>query len=39
MMYSKFSHQLVSACIPAIFRVILVQEHKGTNVVRCVITP
>ena len=39
MMYPKFSHQHVSTAIQTIFRVIFVQEHKGTNVVICVITP
>ena len=29
---SQFSHEHVSAAIPATFRVILLQEHKGTNV-------
>ena len=38
--YSQCSHQRVSAAIMAIFRVILLQEYKGTNVVSCVtITP
>jgi hypothetical protein len=35
--YSLNSHQLVTAAIPAIFRVmILLQEYKSTNVVSCV---
>ena len=34
--YSLPSHQHVSAAIMAIFKVILLQENKGTNVVRCV---
>jgi len=34
--YSLTSHQHVSAGIVAIFRVTLLQEHKGTNVVSCV---
>ena len=34
------THQHVSAAIVAIFIVILLQEHKGTNVVSCVaVTP
>jgi hypothetical protein len=39
--YSHCSHQHVSAAIAAIFRVILLlQEYKDTNVVRCVtVTP
>jgi len=36
-LYSQFSHQHVSAATAAIFRVILLQEHKGTNVVSCVV--
>ena len=34
--YSQFPHQHVSVAIRAIFRVILLQEYKGTNVIRCV---
>jgi len=30
---SPYSHQHVSAAIAAIFRVILLQEYKSTNVV------
>jgi hypothetical protein len=37
--YSQCSHQCVLATTTAIFRVILLQEYKGTNVVSCVITP
>jgi len=38
--YSQFSHQHVSVAIAAIFRVILLQEFKGTNLVICiVVTP
>ena len=39
--YSQYSHQHVSAAITAFFRVmLLLQEHKGTNVVSCVaVTP
>jgi hypothetical protein len=38
--YSKCSHQRVSAGIPAIFRVMLLQDYKRTNVVnRGTITP
>jgi len=33
--YSQVSHQHVSAGIPAIFRVILLQEYKSTNAVIC----
>jgi hypothetical protein len=36
--YSINSHD-VSAAIAAIFRVILLQEYKGTDAVSCVITP
>ena len=38
---SQFSHEHVSAGIPAFFRVILLlQEYKYTNVVNCVdVTP
>jgi len=34
--HSQFSHQHVSADIPAFFRVILLQEYKYTNLVNCV---
>jgi hypothetical protein len=34
--YSLNSNQHVSATTAAIFRVILLQEYKGTNVVSCV---
>jgi hypothetical protein len=35
--YSRNPHQHVSAAIAALFRVmLLLQEHKGTNVVSCV---
>ena len=38
--YSKCSHQHISAGIPAIFRMALLQDQKSTNVVTCVtITP
>lgn len=38
--YSNYSHQHVSTDIPAIISVILLQEHKCTNLVHCVtITP
>jgi len=38
--YSQFSYQHVSAAIAAIFRVIFLQEYKGTNVFcRVVVTP
>jgi len=33
--YLQFSHQHVSAGIPAIFRVMLLQEYKRTNAVIC----
>ena len=36
-LYSQCSHQHISAAIVAIFRVILLQECKGTTVVSCVI--
>jgi hypothetical protein len=36
--YSQFSYQQVSTAITAIFRVILLQQYKGTNMVSCVIT-
>jgi len=35
---SQSFHQHVMAGIPAICRVILLQENKRTNVVKCVIT-
>jgi len=35
-LYSLHSHQHVSAGIAAIFRVMLLQEYKSTNVVGCV---
>ena len=35
--YSQFSHQHISANIAAIFRMILLQEYKGTYVVSCII--
>jgi hypothetical protein len=38
-LYSQFSHQHASAGIPAIFRVILLQECKRTNLVNRVTTP
>jgi len=34
--YSQFSHQCVWNANVAIFRVILLKEYKGTNVVSCV---
>ena len=34
--YSPNSHQHVLAAIAAIFSVILLQQYKGTNGVRCV---
>jgi len=38
--YSLYSHQHVSAALAAIFRVLILQEHKGTHVVSCVtVTP
>jgi len=34
--YSKHSHQHISAAIAAIFRmIILLQEYKNTNLVKC----
>jgi hypothetical protein len=33
--YSQYFHQHVSAAIPAIFREILLQVHKSTNLVNC----
>ena len=35
--YSQFSHQHVSAAVATIFRVILLQEYRGTNSVSCVV--
>jgi hypothetical protein len=35
--YSQFFHQHVSAGIAAIYRVVLLDEYKGANVVNCVI--
>jgi len=35
-LYSLNSHKHVSAAIAAIFRVILLQEYRGINVVSCV---
>ena len=38
--YSQCSHQYVSATTAAIFKVMLLQEYKDTNVVSCVtVTP
>ena len=37
--YSQFSHQHVSTAIAAIFRVILLKEHKGTNLFSCTVVP
>jgi hypothetical protein len=38
--YSQFPHQHVSAAIATIFKVILLQECKGINLVSCVaVTP
>jgi hypothetical protein len=34
--YSQFSHQCVWNTNVAIFRVMLLKEYKGTNVVSCV---
>ena len=34
--YSLYSHRHVSTAIAAIFRVILLQEYRGTYVVACV---
>jgi len=34
--YSQCSHQYVLAATMAIFKVMLSQEHKDTNVVSCV---
>jgi hypothetical protein len=40
MYFIRYSHQYVSAAITVIFRVILLQEYKGTNVVSCdAVTP
>jgi hypothetical protein len=33
--YSLYSHRHVSTAIAAIFRAMLLQEYKGTNVVSC----
>jgi len=33
--YSQFFHQHVSAGIATIFRLTLLQEYKGANVVNC----
>jgi hypothetical protein len=35
--YSQFSYQHVSTAITAIFKVILLQQYKNTNMVSCVI--
>jgi hypothetical protein len=35
--YSQFSHHHISASIAAIFRVILLQDYQGADVVICVI--
>jgi len=35
--YSQYSHQHVTAGIPAIFRVTLLQIYKCRNLVKCVI--
>jgi len=35
-LYSQFSHQYASAGIAAIFKVILLQDYKNTNVICCV---
>jgi len=37
--YSQCYHQLASASIPAVFRVILLQECERTKLVKCVTTP
>jgi len=37
--YSQYSHQHASAGISAVFRAILLQEFKRTNLVNCVSTP
>jgi len=38
--YSQYSHQHVSAAIAAIFSDILLQQHKGTNMIsRVVVIP
>jgi hypothetical protein len=34
---SQFSHQHVSAAVSVIIRVMLLQEHKGTNSFSCVV--
>ena len=36
LLYSQNYHQRVSTATAAIFRVIILKEHKGTNVVSCV---
>ena len=39
-LYSRFSHQYVSVGIAAIFKIVLLQDYKSTNVVSCVaVTP
>jgi len=39
-LYSQFSHQYVSVGIAAIFKIILLQDYKSTNLVSCVaVTP
>jgi hypothetical protein len=39
-LYTLYSHQHISAAIAAICKVILLQEHKGTNEVSCAdVTP
>jgi len=35
-LYSRFSHQYVSVGIAAIFKIVLIQDYKSTNVVSCV---
>jgi len=35
-LYSQFSHQYVSVGIAAIFKIVLLQDYKSTNVVSCV---
>ena len=37
--YSLCSHHHVSATITAIFRVVLLQEYKGTNLISCFTIP
>jgi hypothetical protein len=34
--YSQSSHQNIWTGIPAIYRVILLQEYKRTNLVNCI---